>query len=89
MNFTPLVFSTDGMMGKEAQAFTKRLAHHLTLRWRRPYSRVLGYMKVRLSIACVRATHRTLRGSRTPVRDVGYPVPSFEDGAGMSLLMQQ
>ena len=88
MYFTPLVFRTDGMMGREAKAFNKSLARHLTLRWRRSYSRVLSYMKVHLSIACVLATHRTLRGSRTPVQDVGYLVPSFEDGSVISLLIQ-
>ena len=85
MHFTPLVFSTDGMMGRETKAFLKRLSHHLTARWRRP--KVVSYINVRMSIACVRATHRTLRGSRQPVRDRSYPVPTFEDGAGIALMM--
>lgn len=86
MHFTPLVFSTDGMMGRETEAFLKRMAHHLMEKWRRPYSRVVSYLMMRMSIACVRATHHTLRGSRQPVRDRSYPIPVFEDGAGIALM---
>jgi hypothetical protein len=66
-HFTPLVSSTDGLIGKEqGQTFTKRLAGLLSEKWRRPYSQVCGYGNGRLSIALVRATHCCLRGSHVP-----------------------
>ena len=34
IHFTPLVFSVDGVMRREAQAFIKRLAKHLALKLR-------------------------------------------------------
>jgi hypothetical protein len=34
--FTPLVFSVDGLMGQECKAATKRLASTLAAKWRRP-----------------------------------------------------
>eukprot|EP00978_Attheya_sp_CCMP212_P033229 scaffold133220_cov26-Attheya_sp.AAC.1 len=60
-HITPFVSSTDGLIGKEGQTFTKRLAGLLLDKWRRPYSQVCGYVNARLSIALIRATHRCLR----------------------------
>ena len=86
MHFTPLVFSIDGVMGRETDAFVKILAKHLALKWDRPFSRVIDYLLTRLSIACVRATHRTMRSSRILVHDMSYMLPIFKDGMGMSLM---
>jgi hypothetical protein len=41
--FTPLVFSIDGLLGKEATAASKRLATSLASKWKRSYSEVCGY----------------------------------------------
>ena len=86
MHFTPLVFSIDGVMGRETEAFIKRLGKHLALKWDRPFPRVINYLLTRLSIACVRVTHFTMRGYRIPVHDMSYMLPIFEDRAGMSLI---
>ena len=59
---------------------------NLPLKWDRPFTRVIDYILMRLSIACVRATHRTMQGSRIPVHKMSYMFPVFEDGAGMSLM---
>ena len=85
-HFTPLVFSPDGAMGRETKAFLRRLARHLAERWRRPYSHVAGYLFARISIACVRAAHRTLRGSRIPVDMKSYRFSRFDDGAGLHFM---
>jgi hypothetical protein len=42
--FTPLVFSIDGLLGKEATAASKRLATSLASKWKRSYSEVCRYM---------------------------------------------
>jgi hypothetical protein len=84
-HFTPFVVSADGLVGKEAQTFLRRLAAKLALKWKRPYSVVCGYVNTRISIAIIRATHLCLRGSRVPVNWISNRRPEWEDKAGLSL----
>ena len=86
MNFTPLVFSVDGAMGKETEAFIKRLAKHLSIKWDRPFLRIIYYILTGLRIAFVQATHQTMQGFRIPVKATSHTLPIFEDGAGMPLM---
>ena len=86
MHFTPLVFSMDGMMRQETTAFVKRLGKHLAIKWDSLFSCVIDYLLTRLSIACAQDTHCTLRGLRTPVHNMSYMLPQFDDGAGISLM---
>ena len=81
--FTPLVYSTDGMLGKEAQAATKRLASILAAKWKRTYSEICGFVRSRQSIALVRTTSLLLRGARSSlVRPRG---PVWDNVAGLAL----
>ena len=41
MHFTPLVFSVDGMMGQEMEAFVKRFGKHLAIKWDTLFSCVI------------------------------------------------
>ena len=91
-NFTPFVLSVDGMMGKEAQALLKHLADIYVAKWDLIYSQIRGYLNAKISIACLRAAHRCLRGSRVPSSricrshlQVDQP---WEDGAGFNLFSQ-
>ena len=43
--FTPLVFSVDGLLGKEATAALKRLASSLAAKWKRSYSEICSYVR--------------------------------------------
>ena len=72
MHFAPLVFSMDGMMGRETEAFVKRLGNHLAIKWDSPFLRLIDYLLTCLRITCTRAIHQTLRGSRTPVHNMSY-----------------
>lgn len=83
-HFTPFVVSADGLKGKEATAFLKRLSTLLAKKWQKPYSVVCGYVNVRISIAIVRATHLCLRGSRVPASQISRR-PQWEDKAGLGL----
>ena len=83
-HFTPFVLSVDGLLGREAKTFAKRLAVKLAGKWQKPYSQVCGYVKARLSIAAVRATHLCLRGSRVPAHQISTRFPQWEDGAGLA-----
>jgi hypothetical protein len=52
-HFTPFVVSADGLKGREATAFLKRIAAILSEKWQRLYSEVCGYVNARISIAIV------------------------------------
>jgi hypothetical protein len=84
-HFTPFVVSTDGLLGREASTFAKRLAQKLAIKWQRSYSQVCGYVNARLSIAIIRATHLCLRGSRIPAHKMSNKFPLWEDLAGLAL----
>ena len=76
-------------MGKEAQALLKHLAYIYVAKWDLVYSQVRGYLNSKISIACLRAAHRCLRGSRVPSTRIcrsHLQVDSpWEDGAGLNL----
>ena len=54
-SFTPFVVSVDGVFGREATCFLKRVAERLSFIWNKPYSIVMGWVKVRLQFAILRA----------------------------------
>ena len=82
--FTPLVFSVDGLLGPEAQAASQRLASRLAAKWVRPYSHICGYVRSRLSISLVRSTSLCLRGARGDPARRRSP-PQWECGRGLAL----
>jgi hypothetical protein len=81
--FTPLVFSIDGLFGKEAAAASKRLASSLAAKWKRSYSEICGYVRSRISIALIRSSSRCLRVDRTPTQR--FRNPMWESGTGLGL----
>ena len=81
--FTPLVFSIDGLLGKEATAASKRLATSLASKWKRSYSEVCGYIRSRLSIALIRSSSHCLRAERTPTHR--FHTPMWDSGTGLGL----
>ena len=58
--FTPLVFSTMGGMGKEADSFYRRLAGVVSKKKGRAYSVVIGQMRSHLSLAIIRTSTKPL-----------------------------
>jgi hypothetical protein len=84
-HFTPFICSVDGLLGREARTFAKRLAAKLAQKWQRSYSQTCGYVNARLSIAIIRATHLCMRGSRIPTSKISTKFPQWEDGAGLAL----
>jgi hypothetical protein len=81
--FTPLVFSVDGLLGKEATAASKRLASSIAGKWKRSYSEICGYVRSRLSIALIRSSSRCLRADRTPTQR--FRNPTWDTGTGLGL----
>ena len=57
-HFSPFVASVDGMLGVETTDTLKRTASRLSTKWKQSYSKTFGYIKSRIAINLVRATHR-------------------------------
>jgi len=62
--FTPLIFTTNGGMARECQAFYGRIAQLLAEKWKTPASTTVAWVRSRLSFALIRSTHMSIRGSR-------------------------
>ena len=59
-HFSPYIASVNGLLGTEAMATLKRLASRLATKWKQSYSKNCGYVKSRIAITLVRATHRCI-----------------------------
>ena len=64
--FTPLVYSTHGGCGPEAENFQKRLATLLASKRSIPYSDAISYVRRRLRFSILRTTLIAIRGFRGP-----------------------
>jgi hypothetical protein len=80
-DFVPLVYSVDGISGREAKSAERRLASALAWKWKRHYSEMCGYVRARMALSVVRANTLLIRGSR--VRQ-SRPRMHMEDGAAMA-----
>ena len=67
--FVPLVFSTNGAMGKEAETFNKRLATLLSLKRNISYSDAISFVRRKIRFSILRTSLIALRGYRGPVVD--------------------
>ena len=63
-DFTPLVYSVDGIAGREAKNAEKRLAYHLLKKWHKQLPQMVYYIRIRMAIAVVCAHSLLIRGSR-------------------------
>ena len=63
-DFTPLVYSVDGITGREAENAEKRLAYHLLEKWHKQLPQTVYYVRIRMAVAVVRANSLLIRGSR-------------------------
>eukprot|EP01026_Neomeris_dumetosa_P009175 TRINITY_DN1306_c0_g1_i10.p1 TRINITY_DN1306_c0_g1~~TRINITY_DN1306_c0_g1_i10.p1 ORF type:complete len:519 (+),score=51.49 TRINITY_DN1306_c0_g1_i10:243-1799(+) len=78
-SFTPIVLSTDGVLGKEAESFVRQLGVHLSEKWKKGYGKVMGWLRIKVQMAALRGASMCLRGSRRKWRTLGT-----EDGAGIT-----
>ena len=84
-HFSPFVSFVDGMLGVEATATLKSIYSCLATKWRQSYSRTCGFVKSRVTIALVWATHRCIRGSRVTAQKISVQRSQWEGGAGLNL----
>jgi hypothetical protein len=88
-DFIPFVASADGLLGREADAFIRRLASQLSTKWERPYPPVCGYVRARIALSLVRASHLCIRGSRVTTTSRGFSLPpalQMDHAGGFHLL---
>ena len=79
-SFTPLVCSTDGVLHREYASYQKRLAGRLALKWDKPFSIIMAWVRVRSQFAVIHAVDLRLRGSRRRLTGL-----STQDGAGVGI----
>ena len=63
-SFTPLVFTTSGVMSHECTRYHKALAEKLSEKRNERYDVIMRYLRVKLSFLSLKATLLCLRGSR-------------------------
>ena len=62
--FTPLVFTTSGVMSHECSKFHKTLAEKLSEKRNEKYEDIMRFLRVKISFLALKATLLCLRGSR-------------------------
>ena len=77
-SFTPLVFSTTGGMGKEAETFVKHLAQKITLKKSRIYSNVVSFIRRRLRFDLLKTSLISLRGHRGYIKRIPLAINELD-----------
>ena len=65
-SFTPLIFGTNGGMGKECEMFMKHLAEKLAEKHVEGYPSVFSWLRTRISIEIFKSVNVSIRGSCQP-----------------------
>ena len=78
-SFTPLVFTTTGVMSHECAIFHKALAEKISTKREERYEEIMRFLRVKLSYLALKATLLCLRGSRSHCR------ANFSDDFGLIL----
>ena len=60
--FTPLVYTSDGMAGRDSRAEEKRLYTLLAEKGQREYSKMVGFVRARMSLSVVRGNTLLVEG---------------------------
>ena len=69
--FTPLIFTTTGVMSHECSIFHKSLAEKLSVKRDERYEDVMRFLRIKFSFLALKATLLCLRGSRSISRNTG------------------
>ena len=83
-HFFPFVVSCEGIIGREAKNFMKRLSMRLAEKWKQPYSQTVSFVRTRFYIALVRAKNRCFCGFRVLTKRISNKI-DWEDGDGLDL----
>jgi hypothetical protein len=77
-SFTPLVFGTNGGLGKECSNFISTLANKIAAKEDELYSQTITWMRTRLSFEILKSAITCVRGSRVPFRRNIEEIGDFE-----------
>jgi len=80
--FTPLVFTTTGVMSHECTIFHKALAEKISKKKGDTYQDIMRYLRVKFSFLAMKATLLCLRGSRSLAK---RPDNATTDDFGLAL----
>ena len=86
-SFTPIVISTTGGMGNEADKFHKRMAILISEKRNENYADVLNHIRTRLRFCLLKSTLIAIRGIRgrqkkdqtSPMSALSYNLINFDD----------
>jgi hypothetical protein len=82
-DFTPMIYSVDGMADKHARAAERRIAGMLAAKWTRQYSQMACFVRTRMCLAVVRSNTLLLRGDRA----MNWRRRAPDDGVGARAAM--
>ena len=85
-HFTTVIVLVEIIIGVESEATLKRIASLLVTKCNEPYSWTYGYVKSRISITLVWASHRCIRGGRFPAYRSIVLHPQWENVSVLQLL---
>ena len=83
-SFTPIIATCEGILDREAEAYVKRLAFHLSKKWDKNYSQTVFWIRARFQMCILKSVSNCFRGSRTKWRG-----GNIEDGAGMPYIPEE
>ena len=72
------VVSMGWLLGVEAKVTLKHISIRLASKWKQPYSWMCVYIKSRIYITLVRASHRCIRGSQVLAHIISAQLPQWE-----------
>ena len=75
----------DVLLRVEAEETCKCIASCLAQKWKEPYSRTCGYVKIIVVITLVRATHFCIEEGRVPASRISVTRPQWKYGADLHL----
>ena len=86
-SFTPIVMSTFGGMGIEADKFHKRLAQLIAIKRKETYASVVNYIRTRLRFCLLKSVLMSIRGVRgksakeriLPISSLSFNLITFDD----------
>ena len=86
-SFTPIVVSTFGGMGDEAEKFHKRLAQLISIKRNEQYSCVVNYIRTRMRFCLLKSVLTSIRGVRgknlsekvAPISSLSFNLIQFDD----------
>ena len=64
-DFTPLIYSINGMTSKGTRTVDKKMTYLVAKKWHRPHPKMVCYVKRQMSLAVVRSNTMLLQGDRS------------------------